>query len=924
METRLLLLFLSVTVLLLDAANAQMPGFVSFDCGGSENFTDDLGLWWTSDDQLIYGEIANISVANETRKQYTTLRHFPADNRKYCYTLDVISRTRYLVRATFLYGNFDNNKVYPKFDISLGATPWSTIVISDANTIESSELIFLASDPTISVCLSNATTGQPFISTLELRQFNGSIYYTEYEEDFFLRVSARVNFGADSEAPVRYPDDPFDRIWESDSVKKANYLVDVAPGTEKVSTQMPIDVNKDSRPPEKVMQTAVVGRNGTLSYRLNLDGFPGFGWAFTYLAEIEDLGPEETRKFRLILPNMPDLSKPAVNIQENAQGKYRLYEPGFPNISLPFVLSFKFGKTSDSSQGPLLNAMEINKYLEKRDGCLDGSAIASIVLQYSSEDWAKEGGDPCLPVPWSWVACNSDPQPRIVSIHLSGKNLTGNIPTDLTKLNGLVELWLDGNALTGPIPDFTGLINLKTIHLENNQLSGELPSSLVDLQSLKELYVQNNMLSGKVPSGLLNENLDFNYSGNYNLHKGSTGGRHIGIIIGSSVGAVVLLIATIASCLFIHKGKKRYYEQDQLGHALPAQRIVSSLNDAATEAANCFSLSEIEDATRKFEKKIGSGGFGVVYYGKMKDGKEIAVKVLINNSYQGNREFSNEVTLLSRIHHRNLVQFLGYCQEQGRSMLVYEFMHNGTLKEHLYGPLTHERGISWIKRLEIAEDAAKGIEYLHTGCVPSIIHRDLKSSNILLDKYMKAKVSDFGLSKLAVDGSSHVSSVVRGTVGYLDPEYYISQQLTDKSDVYSFGVILLELISGQEAISNESFGVNCRNIVQWAKLHIESGDIQGIIDPSLRDEYDIQSMWKIAEKALMCVQPHGSMRPPISEVIKEIQEAISIERAAEAAREGNSDVSRNSIHSSINMGIDVGPTENYLSFDESIARPTPR
>ena len=153
---------------------------------------------------MVYGETANISVANETRKQYMTLRHFPADNRKYCYTLDVISRTRYLVRATFLYGNFDNNNVYPKFDISLGATPWSTIVISDANIIESRELIFLATGPTISVCLSNATTGQPFISTLELRQFNGSMYYTEYENDFFLSVSARINFGADSEAPVRY------------------------------------------------------------------------------------------------------------------------------------------------------------------------------------------------------------------------------------------------------------------------------------------------------------------------------------------------------------------------------------------------------------------------------------------------------------------------------------------------------------------------------------------------------------------------------------------------------------------------------------------------------------------------------------------------------------------------------------------------
>lgn len=142
---------------------------------------------------------------------------------------------------------------------------------------------------------------------------------------------------------------------------------------------MPIAVNKDSMPPEKVMQTAVVGRNGTLSYRLNLDGFPGYGWAFTYFAEIEDLGPTETRKFRLILPSNPELSKPAVNIQENAQGKYRLYEPGFPNISLPFVLNFKFVKTSDSSQGPLLNAMEINKYLEKRDGSVDGKHRYEII-----------------------------------------------------------------------------------------------------------------------------------------------------------------------------------------------------------------------------------------------------------------------------------------------------------------------------------------------------------------------------------------------------------------------------------------------------------------------------------------------------------------------------------------------------------------
>ncbi|XP_075486971.1 putative LRR receptor-like serine/threonine-protein kinase At1g67720 [Primulina tabacum] len=915
--------FLSLCVLLLmDSSTAQMPGFVSLDCGGTDDFTDELGLEWNPDSQIVSGQVANISVANETRQQYKTLRYFPADHKKYCYSLDVISRTRYLIRATFLYGNFDNSNVYPKFDISFGPTHWTTIVITDADTIEVQELIFLATDPTISVCLSNAPTGQPFISTLELRKFNGSIYLNQFENQFLLSVSARINFGADSDAPVRYPDDPFDRIWQSDSLRKANYLVDVAPGTERISTRLPIDVSSGERPPQKVMQTAVVGRNGSLNYRLNLVGFPGFGWAFTYFAEIEDLDPRDTRKFMLILPGEPTLSQAVVNIQENAHGSYRLYEPGFYNISFPFVLSFRFGKTSDSTLGPLLNAFEINKYLKKSEGSTDGPLLAPVVAAYSSTEWAQEGGDPCLPVPWSWVHCSSDPQPRITSIHLSGKNLTGMIPLGLTKLRGLVELWLDNNSLSGSIPDFSGCPNLKKIHIENNQLTGELPSFLEELPNLKELYVQNNMLSGRVPPGLLNKDLILNFTGNSDLHAYGKGSNHKKLIIGSSVGAAALLIATIISCILLPKGNKT---NQNFQHGTSAQNLSSSLEDATADSMCCFKLSDIKESTNNFERNIGSGGFGIVYYGRLKDGKEIAVKVLTNDSYQGKREFANEVSLLSRIHHRQLVQFLGYCQEDERSILVYEYMHNGTLKEHLYGPLTRGRVLKWIKRLEIAEEAAKGIEYLHTGCVPSIIHRDLKTSNILLDKNMKAKVSDFGLSKLAVDGASHVSSVVRGTVGYLDPEYYISQQLTDKSDVYSFGVILLELISGQEAISSESFGANCRNIAQWAKLRIESGDIQSIIDPTL-DEYDIQSVWKIAEKALMCIKPHGSMRPSISEVIKEIQDAIVMEKEAEAVRQSSSaETVRHSAKSSLNTGsLDFGVNQPYLSIDDSIARPTAR
>ncbi|XP_010509399.1 PREDICTED: probable LRR receptor-like serine/threonine-protein kinase At1g67720 [Camelina sativa] len=928
----LLLCLLVSSTCLFHTSSAQTPGFVSLDCGGAEPFTDELGLKWSPDNHLIYGETAKISSLNETRAQYTTLRHFPADSRKYCYTLNVTSRNRYLLRATFLYGDFDNSSnVYPKFDISLGATHWATIAISETYTIETAELVFLASTPTVSVCLSNATTGKPFISTLELRQLNGPMYGTDFEERFYLSVAARINFGAESEAPVRYPDDPYDRIWESDLLKKPNYLVDVAAGTARVSTTLPIESSVHEKPPQKVMQTAVVGTNGSLTYRINLEGFPGSGWAFTYFSEIEDLAEDESRKFRLVLPDQPDISKAIVNIKENALGPYRVYEPGYPNITLPYVLNFRFAKTADSSRGPLLNAMEISKYLRKSDGSVDATIMANVASLYSSTEWAQEGGDPCSPSPWSWVECNSDPQPRVVAVKLSNMNLTGNIPSDLVKLTGLVELWLDGNNFTGPIPDFSRCPNLEIIHFENNRLTGKIPSSLAKLPNLKELYLQNNFLTGTIPSDLTKDVIS-NFSGNLNLEKSGDEGKKLGVIIGASVGAAVLLIATIISCIFMCKSKKnnkmRKTSAELTNRPLPIQRVSSTLSEAHGDAAHCFTLYEIEEATKKFEKRIGSGGFGIVYYGKTREGKEIAVKVLANNSYQGKREFANEVTLLSRIHHRNLVQFLGYCQEEGKNMLVYEFMHNGTLKEHLYGVVPRDRRISWIKRLEIAEDAARGIEYLHTGCVPAIIHRDLKTSNILIDKHMRAKVSDFGLSKFAVDGTSHVSSIVRGTVGYLDPEYYISQQLTEKSDVYSFGVILLELMSGQEAISNESFGVNCRNIVQWAKMHIDNGDIRGIIDPALaEDDYSLQSMWKIAEKALLCVKPHGNMRPSMSEVQKDIQDAIRIEKEALAARGGVSDeFSRSSAHSSsLNMGmLDLAGSQNYVSIDESVLQPTAR
>ena len=180
------------------------------DCGGARDHTDAIGIQWTSDATFVSGggQTAQLLLVpngpQQAQQQLTTVRYFPADNRKYCYTMNVRNRTRYLVRATFLYGNFDNSNVYPKFDISIGASPWSTIVVDDATTPVVEEAIILAAAPTLSVCLSNASTGQPFISTLELRQFNGSLYYTTDETRFFLGLSARINFGAGSNDSVRY------------------------------------------------------------------------------------------------------------------------------------------------------------------------------------------------------------------------------------------------------------------------------------------------------------------------------------------------------------------------------------------------------------------------------------------------------------------------------------------------------------------------------------------------------------------------------------------------------------------------------------------------------------------------------------------------------------------------------------------------
>lgn len=875
---------------------AQRTDFISIDCGGTGYFTDNTtGLQWIPDDVSVTGgKAAKINVSTQTQRQYQSLRYFPPDNKKYCYTLNTTERTRYLVRATFLYGNFDNSSAYPKFNLYLDTTRWATITIATATDIYVEEIILRAASSAVSVCVLHASTGVPFISTLELRVLNDSMYATDFEEDFFLKVTARINFGATSKEPIRYPDDPYDRIWTSDAIQP-NYLVGVAPGTRSVSTLRNIYTNTHEQPPNKVMQTAVVGTRGSLTYRLNLEDFPANARTYAYLAEIEDLGPTEVRKFTLQRPYVPFYSNIPLNIQENV-GSYKLYEPSYKNISLPFVLSFAFEKTSDSTRGPILNALEIGRYVRRvlKTSSHDAVALAALIAMSPMSDWANEGGDPCLPVQWDWVECSSDSPPRITKVDLSGKNLTGEIPSEIAEFTSLVELQLNNNSLTGYIPDLSALSKLTVLHLENNKLKGTLPSFLANLPRLRELYVQNNQLRGEIPKALLKKKMIFWYNGNPDLKPGGARGKNVKLIIGITVGMLVFFVLASVAVYFVcvNYQKKSSSESDKKHNPLVGRgpssaysEVGSVRRDAGAEIASRFTLAQLELATENFSRKIGQGSFGPVYYGKTKDGKEIAVKIQAGASIHGDEQFLNEVALLSRIHHRNLVPLVGYCEERGQSILVYEYMHHGTLRDHLYGSSSERKPLDWISRMLIAEDAAKGIEYLHSGCNPSIIHRDIKSSNILLDIHMRAKVSDFGLSRSADEEMTHVSSVVRGTVGYLDPEYYATQQLTEKSDVYSFGVVLLELISGRKPVSAQDYGADW-SIVHWARSLIRKGDIHAIIDPSLGSNFKIESIWKIAEVAILSVEPSGLLRPRMHGVLQAIQEAIEIERGNETTEDG--------------------------------------
>ncbi|XP_071929704.1 LEAF RUST 10 DISEASE-RESISTANCEUS RECEPTOR-LIKE PROTEIN KINASE-like 1.1 isoform X4 [Coffea arabica] len=287
-----------------------------------------------------------------------------------------------------------------------------------------------------------------------------------------------------------------------------------------------------------------------------------------------------------------------------------------------------------------------------------------------------------------------------------------------------------------------------------------------------------------------------------------------------------------------------------------------------------FSYSELEEATNSFDasKELGDGGFGTVYFGKLRDGREVAVKRLYEHNFKRMEQFMNEIQILTRLRHRNLVTLYGCTSRRCRELLlVYEYIPNGTVADHLHGDRAKDKHLTWQHRMNVAIETADALAYLHNS---DIIHRDVKTNNILLDHNFCVKVADFGLSRLFPNDVSHISTAPQGTPGYVDPEYHQCYQLTDKSDVYSFGVVLIELISSMPAvdISRHRHEINLANL---AINRIQKCAFDELIDPSLEYKSDTE-VWRmttsVAELAFRCLQLEKDMRPKMEEVVETLKE----------------------------------------------------
>ncbi|CAM0878212.1 unnamed protein product [Alopecurus aequalis] len=812
---------------------AGQKDFLSIDCGMEAAFSPRTntrtGIVYTSDDPYVHGgENHRVKQENSgdvpagSDASMMTLRSFPSGLRN-CYMLPTKSGAKYLVRMEFFYGNYDDqNRSSLEFDIHLGTNHWDTYKSAGYKW---SEAIFVAWASSVPVCLVNTGGGTPFVNTLDLRPLGASLYPDGATTDQSLAVFNRGNMGATIMMRIRYPDDPYDRVWGWRATPEWQNLAT----TDRIQTEDTYEV------PDHVIQTAAAPINNGTMLNFTLFGPSKPSVQFIMFLHFADIQNSQLRQFDVYVNNqwLSQYSPKYLTASHLQNSGWTTTTDGRYNVTLV--------ATNISMLPPMMNAYEFYNLIRHdtpRTFSKDFDTMRAIKLEYGVEkNWM---GDPCFPARYAWngVKCS---------------NTTGNTTR-------IISLDLSNSSLHGVISDnFTLLTELQYLDLSNNSLNGPIPVSLC------------RRIAGS---------LVFRYEPDKDMCNKTTipppSKNRTTIISISVVVPVVVVILLALSCWIWRRMGIAKIDPPRSEKPLHAPVSIKSNGGHLQNTENRqFTYKELEKFTNKFERSIGQGGFGLVYYGRLEDGIEVAVKMRSESSTHGLDEFLAEVNSLTKVHHRNLVSLVGYCWEKDHLALVYEYMSRGSLCDHIRGKNGGRETLSWGTRVRIVLESAQGLDYLHKGCSLPIIHRDVKTNNILLGQNMRAKIADFGLCKTYLsDMQTHISTNAAGSAGYMDPEYYHTGWLSESSDVYSFGVVLLEVATGEPPIL-PGHG----HIVQRVKQKIATGNVSMVVDPQLRGAYDVNSMWKLVDTAMACTLEAAAGRPTMAVVVAQLKESLALEES---------------------------------------------
>ncbi|XP_051140762.1 receptor protein kinase TMK1 [Andrographis paniculata] len=763
------------------------------------------------------------------------------------------------------------------------------------------------------------------LSSLQVLVLSNNLF-SYIPDDFFIGMTSLQSLEIDN--------NPFAAWKIPDSLRSASTLQNFSANSANISGEVPAFLGPDDFPSLTVLHLALNRLEGELPLELsgsqieslwlngqNLNGSINVVQNMTFLKDVW----LHSNSFSGPLPDFSNLrSLEVLSLRDN----------GFTGpvpaslIDLPSLKVVNL--TNNLLQGPMPMfgdnvvvdmSKDSNRFCLPTPGHCDPRVDALIAI-VGAMDYPKKfadnwkGNDPCND--WFGLSCND-----------------GNV----TIVN------FENMALSGAIsPSFASLNSLRRLVLANNNLSGTIPEELTTLPALAEFDVSNNRLVGKVPS--FGSNVIVKTDGNLGIGKdigglnstngsstsgsgfgsGLKSGRDgensrnwIGVVVLSVVGVVVVvcIAGVVGFCLY--RSKRKQFGRVQSPNAMVihphhsgsdnesvkitvagSSISVGAMSETHTiptnesndvqmvEAGNMvISIQVLKNVTNNFSEEniLGQGGFGTVYKGELHDGTKIAVKRMECGAIagKGSTEFKSEIAVLTKVRHRHLVALLGYCLDGNEKLLVYEYMPQGTLSRHLFEWSSQGlKPLEWMRRLTIALDVARGVEYLHGLAHQSFIHRDLKPSNILLSDDMRAKVADFGLVRLAPDGKASIETRIAGTFGYLAPEYAVTGRVTTKVDVFSFGVILMELVTGRKAL-DESQPEESMHLVTWFRrmyLNKDKKDdvFHKAIDPAIVDLTNdtLTSVGTVAELACHCCAREPYQRPDMGHAVNVLSSLVEL------------------------------------------------